>query len=88
MKVAKELKALKKVSKSKKQQASAESVVDKDLNFIAKQIHELLIKLEGDEYSEYLALQILSGEICRTHGFAKWKNYISEQLEKNKGGIL
>ena len=49
MKVAKELKTLKKSKKSKNE--------DKDYEFVAKQIHELLIKLKGDEYYEYLALQ-------------------------------
>lgn len=66
------------MKESKKEQVESE--------YLVKQIYELLKKLKGDEYFEYLALQTLSAEICKTHGFAKWKNYISEQLEKNKGG--
>lgn len=78
MKVAKELKALKKSKKSKNE--------EKDYEFVAKQIHELLIKLKGDEYYEYLALQTLSSVICSYHGISRWEDYTYEQLEKNIGG--
>jgi hypothetical protein len=81
MKVAKELRTLKKASlskESKKQQAGSE--------YVARQVYKLLINLNDDEYYEYVALQTLSALICRAHGSEKWKDYIIEQLEKNNCG--